>query len=86
MTNEGYPDDKSCQRYDRNLKGNFWPLKIKHPNMVFRLIEIKMGVWNLTIHNGYTFSLMKPMEVSFQGSSDHLELKSDVPCSGINSE
>ena len=36
---------------------NFWSLKTKHHRIVifFRTIEIKVGIWNLTIYNGNMF-------------------------------
>ena len=53
----------------------FGSLKIKHPKVVFRSIEIKVGMRNVTIHMMViSFSLMKSMEVSFLGSSDQIEL------------
>ena len=51
-------------------------MKIKHPKMIFRPIEIKVGMRNVAIHMMViSFSLMKSMEVSFLGSSDQIELK-----------
>ena len=54
------------QKY--HFQNNFGLWKIKQPKVVFRPIEIRISVWNLTIHDGNKFQSNEVNGSYFPGS------------------